>query len=232
MNIQDLLHAGNLSEVEAELTQKVKKSPTDMQLRTFLFEVLSFQGDFQRADRQLDVVSQYNAENQLATQVYKDILQAELQRQEVFGKGVKPHFMFDEPEYVALHVEAIQALHVGLKFPLIPVGMSTEPFDLLFWMDLAKTLFPPNTIPTHVFWKRHFTPEQSYMLVFSKKPGPQAFLNLIRPETEDSSWCDFSPQILGEGIQGKEEERSEGSITMNEPSLSLQEWLNQCCVGK
>lgn len=111
MNIQDLLQAGNLSQVVAELTQKVKKSPTDMQLRTFLFEVLSFQGDFQRADRQLDVLSQYNAENQLATQVYKDILQAELQRQEVFEKGVKPHFVFDEPEYVTLHVEAIQALH-------------------------------------------------------------------------------------------------------------------------
>ncbi len=111
MNIQDLLHAGNLSEVVAELTQKVKKSPTDIQLRTFLFEVLCFQGDFQRAERQLDVVSQYNAENELATQVYKEILQAEHQRQEVFGKGVKPHFVFDEPEYAGLHIEAIQALH-------------------------------------------------------------------------------------------------------------------------
>jgi len=111
MNIQELLHAGNLSQVVEELTQKVKKSPTDMQLRIFLFEVLSFQGDFLRANRQLDVVSQYNAENELATQVYKDILQAELQRQEVFGKGVKPHFVFDEPEYVTWHIEAIQALH-------------------------------------------------------------------------------------------------------------------------
>lgn len=111
MNIQELLQAGNLSQVVEELTQKVKKNPADMQLRTFLFEVLSFQGDFQRAGRQLDVVSQYNAENELATQVYKDILQAELQRQEVFTKGIKPHFVFDEPEYVALHIEAIQALH-------------------------------------------------------------------------------------------------------------------------
>ena len=111
MNFQDLLHAGNLSEVREELTQKVKKNPTDMQLRTYLFEVLSFQGEFQRAGRQLDVVSQYNADNELATQMYKNILQAELQRQEVFQKGVKPHFVFDEPEYVALHIEAIQALH-------------------------------------------------------------------------------------------------------------------------
>ena len=110
MNIQDLLQAGNLSEVAAELTQKVKKNPTDMQLRTFLFEVLSFQGDFQRAERQLDVVSQYNAENELATQVYKDILQAELKRQEVFGKGVPPQFVFEPPAYTAMHLKAIQAL--------------------------------------------------------------------------------------------------------------------------
>lgn len=123
-------------------------------------------------------------------------------------------------------------LRVGLKFPLIPISLTTEPFDLLFWMDMAKKLFPPNTIPTHVFWKRHVTPEQSYMLVFPQKPGPQAFLNLIRPETEDVSWCDFSPQILEEALQSNEEKRSEDSIPMYEPSLSLQEWLDQCCVGK
>jgi len=128
--------------------------------------------------------------------------------------------------------ERSSLLCAGLKFPLIPVGRSNEPFDLLFWMDITKTLFPQGSNPTHVFWKRHATPEQSYMLVFSKKPGPQAFLNLIRPETEDASWCDFSQQVLEIIHQGKEEERPEDSIPMNEPSLSLQDWLNQCRVGK
>ncbi len=132
----------------------------------------------------------------------------------------------------SIHVGHSSPLHLGLKFPLMPTGIRTEPFDLLFWMDMAKTLFPQNTIPTHVFWKRHFTPEQSYMLVFPKKPGPQAFLNLIRPEIEDSSWCDFSSQILEKVIQPKEEERAEDSSPINDPSMSLQEWLNQCCVGK
>lgn len=122
--------------------------------------------------------------------------------------------------------------HLGLKFPLIPAGERTEPFDLMFWMNMARTLFPPNTIPTHVFWKRHVTPAESYVLIFSNKPGPQAFLNLIRPETENPSWNDFSQQILKEGIQDKEEERPEDSGPTNNSSLSLQEWLDQCCVGR
>lgn len=122
--------------------------------------------------------------------------------------------------------------HLGLKFPLIPAGVNTEPFDLVFWMNMATTLFPPNSIPTHVFWKRHATPMESYVLVFSNKPGPQAFLNLIRPETEERSWHDFSQQLLKEDIYDKEVVQLEDSIPMNESSLSLQEWVDQCCVGR
>jgi protein involved in temperature-dependent protein secretion len=56
MTAEELLKDGQLSAAVEQLNQEVRSRPTDIQRRTFLFELLCFAGDCQRAERQLDVL--------------------------------------------------------------------------------------------------------------------------------------------------------------------------------
>src|SRR5262245_54915497 len=55
MHAKELLDAGHLTAAIEQLTQEVRAHPTDVRQRIFLFELLCFTGDYQRAARPLDV---------------------------------------------------------------------------------------------------------------------------------------------------------------------------------
>jgi type VI secretion system protein ImpE len=82
-------HAGRLSEAIAELGLELRKQPSSLRLRTFLFELLCFAGEFDRAEKQLDVLAEQNAEAQLGAALYKNLLRAHRQREEAFAGGVE-----------------------------------------------------------------------------------------------------------------------------------------------
>jgi type VI secretion system protein ImpE len=107
---KELLQTGQLSAAIAQLNQEVRSHPTDSQLRTFLFELLCFAGDFTRAERQLDVIAQQEATTEVGVQVYHNVLEAERARQRLFSEGLGPNFLFDPPSYVHLHLEAVNRL--------------------------------------------------------------------------------------------------------------------------
>jgi type VI secretion system protein ImpE len=110
MTAEELLKAGHLSAAVEQLNQEVRSRPTDIQRRTFLFELLCFAGDYQRAERQLDVLGQQSAMAEIGVQVYRHILAAEQVRQQLFSEGVQPNFLFPPPSYVHLHLEALHQL--------------------------------------------------------------------------------------------------------------------------
>ena len=60
MGAKELLDQHHLSAAISELNQDIKRHPTDARLRTFLFELLCFAGDYERAQRQLDVIGHQN----------------------------------------------------------------------------------------------------------------------------------------------------------------------------
>lgn len=91
MNSQALLKAGKLTEAIAALNGELRDNPGDVQRRTFLFELLCFAGNFDRADKQLDMLM--NADNPQAGMgglLYKSALHAERERQSMFEKGTFP----------------------------------------------------------------------------------------------------------------------------------------------
>jgi type VI secretion system protein ImpE len=110
MTAEELLKAGHLLAAVEQLNQEVRSRPTDTQRRTFLFELLCFAGDYQRAERQLDVLSRHSAMAEIGVQVYRHILAAERARQRLFSEGVQPTFLFSPPSYVHLHLEALHQL--------------------------------------------------------------------------------------------------------------------------
>jgi type VI secretion system protein ImpE len=113
MGAKELLNQHQLSAAIAELNQDIKRQPTDARLRTFLFELLCFAGDYERAERQLDVIGHQNEKVGIGVEVYKSILRAEAARRRFFDEGIKPTFLFDVPEHVALSVDAQNQLREG-----------------------------------------------------------------------------------------------------------------------
>jgi type VI secretion system protein ImpE len=108
-----LFDQGELSAALKQLTQDVRANPTDSHLRIFLFELLCFAGDLDRAEKQLDVVAHQNSEMQIGAIVYKQILQAEKARRAVFSGNQVPEFLAKPPEHATYHLEALKLLREG-----------------------------------------------------------------------------------------------------------------------
>ena len=56
MNAQELFKAGKLAEAISALNENLRKNPSDNKSRTFLFELLCFAGEYERVDKQLDLL--------------------------------------------------------------------------------------------------------------------------------------------------------------------------------
>lgn len=108
-----LFDAGKLGPAIEELTREVKANPADTARRTSLFEMLCFTGDWDRAERQLDVIAHQSAQAEVGTQVYRNNIKAERDRHRLFSAGLQPHFLVEPPTYVDLHLAAIDRLREG-----------------------------------------------------------------------------------------------------------------------
>jgi len=105
-----LYREGKLGEAIASLQEDLRSNPHDVPGRIFLFELLLFRGDFERARKQLDVVENADPESYVGTAYQKHILRAEEKRQEQREKeaelqasgrkrrGRKPKAPSDKPE--------------------------------------------------------------------------------------------------------------------------------------
>jgi len=90
MNPQELYRAGRLSDAIKALSAELRDNPTDVRRRTFLFELLCFAGEYERADKQLEVLSQSGPPSEMGVLVYRSALYAERQRQDLFQRGEYP----------------------------------------------------------------------------------------------------------------------------------------------
>lgn len=90
MNPRDLYREGRLTAAVEALNAEVRDHPTDVQRRTFLFELLSFAGDYERAGKQLDVLARMDPEAALGIIAYKHVIESERERAEMFASGAFP----------------------------------------------------------------------------------------------------------------------------------------------
>lgn len=86
MKARELFESGKVREAEKELTAYLRDHPMDVAQRTFLFELLCFSGDYQRAEKQLAVLAEGNADRELGAVLYFAALHAEKTRHGVFEK--------------------------------------------------------------------------------------------------------------------------------------------------
>jgi type VI secretion system protein ImpE len=109
MTAKDLMDAGQLSPAVARLSEDLRARPADRGARTFLFELLCFSNDFDRAERQLDVLGHRDGDP-LGVQLYRSLLEAERARARLFAEGLRPRFVLEPPPAVELHLEALDLL--------------------------------------------------------------------------------------------------------------------------
>ncbi len=107
------LKGRTLAETLAELQNRIRQSPGDAKLRTFLFQLLAVLGQWDRALAQLEVAGEMDAAALAMVQMYRDAVRAEPLRAEVFA-GRRSPVVFGEPEpWVALVIEALKASGEG-----------------------------------------------------------------------------------------------------------------------
>jgi type VI secretion system protein ImpE len=107
------LDAGNLNAAVESALATVKSKPTDVQSRTFLFELSCFSGDWERAERQLDVIGQQDVNAMVGSLIFKQNFHAERNRMRYFSDGLKPEFLQPPPAYVEDLLAANNRLREG-----------------------------------------------------------------------------------------------------------------------
>jgi type VI secretion system protein ImpE len=113
MNAKDLISAGNLTEARAQLTAEVKAAPSDVSKRVLLFQVLAFLGEWEKAERHLDMVATLSPTSETGVQVYANVIRAEKERREVMAGTRLPGFVTAAPPYFDLCIAAWNQLKVG-----------------------------------------------------------------------------------------------------------------------
>jgi type VI secretion system protein ImpE len=90
MNSRELYAAGKLDEAVQALGSELRNDPTDIKRRTFLFELLCFTGEYDRAEKQLDILSDAGKEAAMGTLLYRSALQGARTRRDMFEKKTFP----------------------------------------------------------------------------------------------------------------------------------------------
>lgn len=90
MTSTQLYQSGKLDEAIAALGAELRDNPTDAKRRTFLFELLCFAGDYDRAEKHLNLLADLGPQAKLGAVLYFSSLHAEKLRQEMFRKSDFP----------------------------------------------------------------------------------------------------------------------------------------------
>ncbi len=110
---KELLQQGELTAAIDQIISEVKARPTDTSARIFLFELLCFAGELDRAEKQLDVIATQSTSAELGVLAYRNCLKAERERRQLWKDGTPPHFLSEPPPYVDLQLDAIKKTIAG-----------------------------------------------------------------------------------------------------------------------
>jgi type VI secretion system protein ImpE len=96
MKAKELYQAGKLNEAVQALSAEIRDNPTDAQRRVFLFELLCFAGDYDRADKHLNYLSGQSPQAQMGAVLYMSSLHGERLRHKLFAEKDYPSAPVDE----------------------------------------------------------------------------------------------------------------------------------------
>jgi type VI secretion system protein ImpE len=95
MTSRELYQAGQLNAAIQALSAEIRDNPTDTRRRTFLFELLCFAGEYDRAEKHLAVLAEAGPDAATGSLLYRAALAAERTRNDLFAKGDYPQTATD-----------------------------------------------------------------------------------------------------------------------------------------
>ncbi|NVN91627.1 MAG: hypothetical protein HXX11_13630 [Desulfuromonadales bacterium] len=113
MDAKELIKANRLTEARSRLVEEVKASPTDPGKRTLLAQVLLFFGEWDKAERHLEILAMQSASAEIGVQVYRNLIAAERERSEVHAGKRRPAFLGTTPTWLELYFVAWEKLRGG-----------------------------------------------------------------------------------------------------------------------
>src|SRR5262249_39700940 len=113
VNADQYFKAGQLQEALDAQLKAVKADPADHGKRIFLFELLVFAGDLERARKQIGLVDYGELEVDAAVLAYNKLLDAEAARRNLFAFGTAPRFFGEVPEHIHWRLDALACLREG-----------------------------------------------------------------------------------------------------------------------
>ncbi|PWI34100.1 virulence protein SciE type [Vibrio albus] len=99
---------GRLTDALSQLQDQIRKEPSRAEYRTFLFQLLSVLGQWERALTQLKVAGELDAGTLAMVKMYETALNCEAFRQQVFAGLRSPLIFGQPPEWIALLLEALR----------------------------------------------------------------------------------------------------------------------------
>lgn len=141
MTPKQLFQAGKLNEAITALGAELRDNPTDTQRRTFLFELLCFAGEYDRAEKHLNLLGDQGQSAQLGAVMYLAALHAEKLRRDMFRTG-------DFPSSTPASAEKIQGKLNGKEFhscedadPRIATRLEAFAAGAYLWIPLEHIVF-------------------------------------------------------------------------------------------
>lgn len=97
----------------AQLQEQVRRNPSEVKYRIFLFQLLALMGRWERALTQLNVCGDLDAANLAMVQTYREAIRCELLREKVFRGEISPLIFGNPEQWIALLVEASKSCAQG-----------------------------------------------------------------------------------------------------------------------
>ncbi len=137
---QELYRAGDLQAAIDAVSQELRGRPTDTARRTFLFELASFSGNWDRAVKQLDVLAGGGQMAEAGTMLYRAAITSERVREHMFATGDFPTAPAPAPVAGTLNGEPFDSVEdadprVGARLEVFAGGRYLWlPFAHLAWL--------------------------------------------------------------------------------------------------
>jgi type VI secretion system protein ImpE len=113
MRAEQLVREGKLQDALEDLQKEIRKQPENSRYRTFLFQLLAVLGQWERALNQLQVLSDLEVTVWPMLHIYKEAIQCELLRQEIFAGRRQPLLLGEPPAWMAMALESLRWMGEG-----------------------------------------------------------------------------------------------------------------------
>jgi type VI secretion system protein ImpE len=135
MNAKEFYQAGKIEDAVQVLAAELRNDPTNIRSRTFLFELLCFMGELDRAEKQLDILSDISKEAGMGTLIYRSAFQAERLRREMFNNKTFPQTAAEPTNQAILNGAAVGSVEDA--DPRIGPRLEVYAAGSYLWLPLA-----------------------------------------------------------------------------------------------